>query len=52
MLANVKEEKKNRSDYFLIFLYVSNCFDELNRVGPIVNKCDALWCRPHLTVLY
>ena len=37
-----------RSDY----LYVSKCYDELNMVDPIVNKCNALWCRPQLTVLF
>ena len=26
-----------------VYLYVSICFDELNKVGPIVNKCNALW---------
>ena len=40
------------SHFWRVYLYVSNCFDELNRVGPIVNKCNALWGRPHLTVLY
>ena len=28
------------------------CFDELNKVDPIVNKCNALWCYPQLTFLY
>ena len=35
-----------------VYLYVSNCFDELNKVDPIVNKCNALWCYPQLTFLF
>ena len=37
---------------FKVYLYVSNCFDELNKVDPIVNKCNALWCYPQLTFLF
>ena len=35
-----------------VYLYVSFLFDEFNMVGPIVNKCNALWCCPQLTVFY
>ena len=29
--------------YRSVYLYISNCYDELNMLGPIVNKCSALW---------
>ena len=38
--------------YIVVYICTSLIvIDELNMVGPIVNKCNALWSRPHLTVL-